>query len=376
MVKRRKDGRLQSSISVTNPLTGERERKYFYGYTEAELAVERAKALAAANDISQYTKSRILFADYAKDFINERHVSGKISQNTFESYEFLLGKHILPNLPPGIKLGDIKIFHIKKILENVSPTSFATKGRVYSIINLILKEAVFELLLPENVCEHVRKPTHTPEPAAVISPEDYKRMLAEVVGTVYYYALIVDFGTGCRRGELCYIKWSDFDQAAKTLRITGSQKRGQKTKFFEGPPKSKYSLRVLPLSDSTIETLLEWKKILRLKLMALGLPFEEDGYIFRSESDPTKPLSIIQLSNKVRYLRKKLNLPPRTCLHSLRHTHATTLAEHNVTTTALKARLGHAKASFTYDKYVHPTEHAQDGVDDVIEEIESIYNVN
>ena len=41
MATLRKDGRLQSSVILTNPITGEKEKKYIYGYTKEELEYER-----------------------------------------------------------------------------------------------------------------------------------------------------------------------------------------------------------------------------------------------------------------------------------------------------------------------------------------------
>ena len=43
----RKDGRLQSSVYVENIFTGKKERKYVYGYSEAEIEFEKKQLLQA-----------------------------------------------------------------------------------------------------------------------------------------------------------------------------------------------------------------------------------------------------------------------------------------------------------------------------------------
>ena len=40
-MKKRKDGRYQSSITITDPLTNEKKRIYVYGYTESEVIISR-----------------------------------------------------------------------------------------------------------------------------------------------------------------------------------------------------------------------------------------------------------------------------------------------------------------------------------------------
>lgn len=47
MLSKRKDGRYQSSVILENPITGEKERRYFYAYTLQELEAERRRIMNA-----------------------------------------------------------------------------------------------------------------------------------------------------------------------------------------------------------------------------------------------------------------------------------------------------------------------------------------
>ena len=47
MPTKRKDGRYQSSVTVENPITGERVKRYIYAYSLKELEAERRRVLAA-----------------------------------------------------------------------------------------------------------------------------------------------------------------------------------------------------------------------------------------------------------------------------------------------------------------------------------------
>ena len=72
-------------------------------------------------------------------------------------------------------------------------------------------------------------------------------------------------------------------------------------------------------------------------------------------------------------LKEKLSLPRDLRFHSFRHTHATLLAEQEISAKKIQVRLGHASASFTMDRYVHNTEQMQEGVTERIAQVEGRY---
>ena len=73
-------------------------------------------------------------------------------------------------------------------------------------------------------------------------------------------------------------------------------------------------------------------------------------------------------------LKKRLNLSANLRFHSFRHTHATLLAEQEISAKKIQVRLGHASAAFTMDRYVHNTAQMQDGVTDKIIKCEETYS--
>jgi hypothetical protein len=79
MATKRKDGRLQSSVTITNPITGEKEKKYIYGYTPEELKSERQHLKNATLNIVKIT-----FKDWATDVLSYKLSENKISLGTYE----------------------------------------------------------------------------------------------------------------------------------------------------------------------------------------------------------------------------------------------------------------------------------------------------
>ena len=81
--------------------------------------------------------------------------------------------------------------------------------------------------------------------------------------------VLLDFGTGLRRGELSGAKWEDIDFDEKKF-----TPRRSIVKQHVGPVKTEKSKTPIPLDDDLIEELLAWRR---------ETPYAEDSdYIFAS----------------------------------------------------------------------------------------------
>ena len=84
-------------------------------------------------------------------------------------------------------------------------------------------------------------------------------------------------------------------------------------------------------------------------------------------------MTLTALTHLFADLKTQLNLPKNLRFHSFRHTHATLLAEQEISAKKIQVRLGHATAAFTMDRYVHNTEKMQDGISQTMDEIAEKY---
>ena len=105
-----------------------------------------------------------------------------------------------------------------------------------------------------------------------------------------------------------------------------------------------------------------------------GCVTHRDDYIFRSLKDATQPITLTAVTHAFADLKKRLNLPQDLRFHSFRHTHATLLAEQEISAKKIQVRLGHASAAFTMDRYIHNTAQMQDGITDKIIKCEETYS--
>jgi hypothetical protein len=154
--------------------------------------------------------------------------------------------------------------------------------------------------------------------------------------------------TGCRRGELCAIRWRsvDFDRANLWLEKATAQPRSG---IIEKDPKSGEGRRV-SLDPHTLELLRKHRTDVAEQLLALGVRITDDTYVFSKTPDysaPWKPKSVTQ-----RYRKMAIRLRLRsTRLHALRHYSATELLAAGVDLRTVAGRLGHSDGITTLRTY-------------------------
>ncbi|MFC2301688.1 MAG: tyrosine-type recombinase/integrase [Selenomonas artemidis] len=366
MPTKRKDGRYQSSVTVENPITGEKVKRYIYAYNLRDLEVERRRVLAA--NVSDFLAVET-FHNFAEEFLAAKRDVDKLERSTISTYRKFLDNHILPSIPAEMKIADVKPVLIKKLLAKIKGDG--SRRTVYILLFSIFKAAKFEQLIAINPMDFVRKHKNAPVRAGIVTPEIYHALLSKIEGTQLEYLYKFAWDTGLRRGEIVALRWSDLDWERMMVHVTKSRKYAGGE--YEGAPKTASSIRNVTLTTTALKNLLEWKKILAKSLFARGIRISEHDYVFRSLRDITQPMTLGSLSHSFFSLKRKLELQENLRFHSFRHTHATLLAEQEVSAKKIQVRLGHSSAAFTMDHYIHNTDHMQDGITNKIDHIGEKY---
>ena len=366
MPTKRKDGRYQSSVTVENPITGERVKRYIYAYSLKDLEVERRRVLAA--NISDFLEVET-FHHFAAEFLTMKRDVDKLEDSTLTLYHRIFKLHILPHIPESMKLTDVKPALVKQILAQI--TGDRCRVTTYILLDAVFKSAKFEQLLASNPMDFIRKPKTIPKPAGIVTPEIYQVLLQAIAGSQLEYVFKFAWDTGLRRGEIVALRWSDFDIEKARIHVTKTRKYADKE--YEGVPKTQSGVRTVTLTDAAVKNLLAWKKALTEKLFKKGQRVTEDSYMFRALEHMDRPMPLTTLTRVFCRLKRQLNLPTDIRFHSFRHTHATLLAEQEVSAKKIQVRLGHASASFTMDRYVHNTDQMQDGIAEMIDSIGEKY---
>lgn len=159
--------------------------------------------------------------------------------------------------------------------------------------------------------------------------------------------------TGCRRGEILALRWSDIEDGRAHINRSLTQTRAGlecKSTKTERP-------RTVKIPESAIAALEEHRKrqdVFRAQFADLYLP--GDLVFANPDGSPLKPDSV---SAAVSLLFRRLKLPAGVSLHSLRHTHVSGLLDDGVPLPVVSARLGHGSIRTSMEIYSHMI-HGQD----------------
>lgn len=150
--------------------------------------------------------------------------------------------------------------------------------------------------------------------------------------------------TDLRRGELLGLCWEDI--RGNVLHVKRALVKA-KGKLELSTPKTAKGTRRVSLSPDILEVLLLHRQLQD----AEQLPsWPDSGLVFVSETGT--PLNPDNLTRLRKQLMKAAKVP-EVRLHDLRHLHASIAIRSGIDPKVLADRLGHARASFTLDRYTH-----------------------
>ena len=257
--------------------------------------------------------------------------------STSESHRVLLFKHLLPYFGDR-RLCDIGTADVQAFVTAKTEAGLAwnTVKNLRNLVSRVLRTAVEWNLLTSNPAHGVRLPARQlVRPPNVITVEQFRALLGELPEPVRTMAVLCAF-TGVRAGELFALRWRHADFARGVLQVRESVHRGQ-----FGPPKTRSSVRDLPLGNVVLAALLEHRK---------G-QCSPDALLFSTRKGTA--LCRNNLLRRVVHPACDRAKTPRIGWHSLRHLHATLLSEAGEPLKVAQAQLGHADLQTTLGVYTH-----------------------
>ena len=171
-------------------------------------------------------------------------------------------------------------------------------------------------------------------------------------------AVVLAIGSGLRRGELLALRWSDVNLDEGTLSVVRSLERitygpndpeGRVPLLNFKAPKTKGSIRSIPLPAFAIERLRRHRREQKDRFDALGVWRANDTLVFDHVGEAWNPNTF---GTEFAKRAKRLKLP-RVRLHDLRHSYASLMLESGVDLTTVSRALGHSTIRITADTYAH-----------------------
>jgi integrase len=377
-ISKRKDGRWVAVATVSYDDDGKPKRKFLYGKTRTEVAKKLNVLLSdvqngiTSDDSDQTLKTwlGIWFRDYS---------SRKIKQSTRSSYDMYIHKHIFP------EIGNLKIstltptviqrFYNKKIesgrLDGKGGLNPKTLKNIHNMLHAALDQAVKNDIIAKNPCNSVVLPPMKKKEIQVLSVEDQSKLIDACRSERLGFGITLTLHTGLRLGELLGLKWCDVDFENRTLSVNRTLNRLKsfdpnspaKTEIVIGIPKTKNSMRRIPLSELLVEKFTDHKAAQdKEKTVNADIYIDQDFVFANIIGMPIEPRAYQDVFKRA---LKKGNVADIN-FHALRHTFATRALELNIPAKIVSQILGHATIQLTLDLYSHVTpEHMRESMEKI-----------
>ena len=371
-VRKRKDGRWEGFITVGHKENGKPIYKSVFAKTQKELMPKLRKLIDDYKGVELTEESSMTVREWLDKWLKE-YAEPKLRPSTLKSYRYECEKiceYIGDKQVKLLTTADCQRMYnkfkksgrTKNVAELGTKMADSTVRRLHMMFHEAMDAAQRKRLIAINPTEGTVVPGCNYKEMTVLNEEQLEKYMdALTKDPVWHDFFYLELTTGLRLGEICGLKWEDFDEKKGTLKIQRSIGRTVTGKNITvGDPKTEKGKRVIKLPDSTFQVLLRRKE-----------KYKGD-WMFPSIKYPGKPVAPSGAYHRHKQILQDLELPSIR-FHDLRHTFATHALKSGVDAKTLSGILGHTNASFTLDTYTHVTNdmqfRASEIVGDFMEEI-------
>jgi len=357
-----------------------------YVLVDSSLAELKRKVVQKKADIQNNT-----CRDLCKSTLNQwfykwlEIYKGNIKAVTKMNYNDYWGWYIKNSNVGKMQIGKIKRTHIVELyneLVSEKELSYGTLKYINSLVYSCLQDAVSDKLLPDNPCEGaISKIGKTEAKLREALTKEQQILFIDFTANSDIYNIYLPLfsfmlGTGCRLGEASGMTWDDISfkdnsiSVNHTLSYKAVSKDGKKEhKFFITTPKTKNSIRTIPMIDDLRKQLLKQKEY--QFTLGTNKDYAVDGYkgfVFTTRSG--KPYTQESINRVIRYIIKACNKQeqekakkenrepmelPDFSAHVLRHTFCTRFCENENNIKVIQKIMGHSRIDTTLNIYAHVT---------------------
>lgn len=270
-----------------------------------------------------------------------------VKKSSYSAYMLLLENHILPSFgeKDAITEDDVQKYVFKKLETGLSQKTIKD---ILIVLKMVLKfgskHSIFEYLPFD-----IKFPTQREQSNIEILSKNEQKAIMKYIQEHFTFrnlGMYICLSAGMRIGEICALTWKDIDIEKGTISINRTIQRIyviedgiRRTELLIDTPKTKNSIREIPISRDLLKLLKPFKKLVN-----------QDFFVLTNDAKPTEPRTYRAYYKK---LMKELNMPELK-FHGLRHSFATRCIESRCDYKTVSVLLGHSNISTTLNLYVHP----------------------
>lgn len=342
-IYKRKDGRYEGRIPIGYKENGLLKYKSVYARTLAEVKEKMAQFYSVRSEIT-VSPLKLIVRDAAEQWLMSAKL--RVKESSYANYESIVYKHILPQLGgeyfSGLTTQKLNSFIQHKLQHGrldgkggLSAKFVRDIMRIYRSIECYAAQEYGVKLTNFTMPKAEKKQLDVLNFAERKRLEQY--LLHNLTNT--NLGILLCLFTGLRVGELCGLTWGDIDFEVGTVYVNRTVQRINKrgsSEVIVGSPKSRTSVRVVPIPQFLLDLLLQRRK-------------SDDVFLISGTQKPTEPRTVQYRFKAVLKACQLRSVP----FHLLRHTYATVCIANGFDPKTLSELLGHADASITLNRYVH-----------------------
>lgn len=217
------------------------------------------------------------------------------------------------------------------------PYSARYKNQVITYFKAVCKYAETYLGESSRVASMLQPYRLESKPTMQFLTDDQFEEFIQYVDSPPHRALLTFlFNVGCRRGEALRLRFDDVDFNTRTISIT---KAWNKLDLKDISPKTKSSVRTIPINKKAFECVLKMKDLYHT------------GRVFGGK----KPLSPVSIDRARDSALAHCNIP-HFRIHDLRHSFISNALMKGMPVTMVRKYVGHSSIKTTLDTYAHFTD--------------------
>ena len=355
----RPNGKKISKAKTIQVPSGVPKRGIFQFVAHAAEELERSFKTGYVED------GEMTFEEFASRWLKRQT---KYASSTIAAYQRML--EVVYPIIGGIRLNKLRPMALENMLSALCKRKHhgklineSTVQRYLSVVSAVLSDAKRYEIIEKNPARMLDLPTPQRTVQRIPTRSEVEKLLDTLAKEPRHYRLfyLLSMYTGCRRGELCALQWSDFTGTQNGLLLTVSRSRSSVPGrgIVEGSTKNGKSREVYLSSDLRgilfaykRRRQMEADKQRRKQMEADKQRRKLSPYLFTDEQGQL--IHPDTFTKRLRKIYDAIGFPREYHLHTLRHYFVTSLLHCGVDKQTVADLVGHADTGFLERTYCHP----------------------